>query len=149
MGDHDPSGMDMTRNIRERIEQFSGLGPESCRHGDKIVVIGEGRLWMDRIALTREQVDDYGLPPQPVKRTDTMARGYIAEVVVEVTCRPCCPPWFVFKGSAEPARAKSIACDDDYLHRADPRVELDGLDPSGPTNEKTRAGLACPREGCR
>lgn len=65
MGDHDPSGMDMTRNIRERIEQFSGLG--------------QGRLRMDRIALTREQVDDYGLPPQPAKRTDTRARGYIAE----------------------------------------------------------------------
>lgn len=61
LGDHDPSGVDMVRDIRERLEQF-GVWPE-----------------VKRIALTKEQIDEYNPPPNPAKITDPRAKAYIAE----------------------------------------------------------------------
>jgi hypothetical protein len=52
LGDHDPSGIDMTRDIQERLEMF----------GSKVAV--------DRIALTWKQIEEYGPPPNPAKTTD-------------------------------------------------------------------------------
>lgn len=62
LGDHDPSGIDMTRDIKERLELMSW--------GDVPVV---------RIALTMDQVRQYSPPPNPAKITDSRAIGYIAE----------------------------------------------------------------------
>ncbi len=59
-GDHDPSGMDMTRDIRERLAMFAG---------DAIEV--------DRLALNMDQVRQYNPPPNPAKETDSRAAGYI------------------------------------------------------------------------
>jgi hypothetical protein len=58
-GDHDPSGIDMTRDITERLELFMG-GVE-----------------VDRLALTMEQVEEYQPPPNPTKILDSRAAGYI------------------------------------------------------------------------
>ena len=52
LGDHDPSGLDMTRDIQERLEMF----------GSTAII--------DRIALTWEQIEEYGPPPNPAKTTD-------------------------------------------------------------------------------
>ena len=60
LGDHDPSGIDMTRDIRDRMYVFE------C---DMVVV--------SRIALNLDQVELYKPPPDPAKVTDSRCRGYI------------------------------------------------------------------------
>jgi len=59
LGDHDPSGIDMTRDIRDRLQLF----------GANTVV--------NRIALNYDQIEQYGPPPNPAKLTDSRAEGYI------------------------------------------------------------------------
>jgi len=59
-GDHDPSGIDMTRDIRERLELFSRLSVQ-----------------VDRLALNMDQVDEYGPPPNPAKVTDSRFAAYV------------------------------------------------------------------------
>jgi len=61
LGDHDPSGKDMTRDIEERLEMFMG----GCE--------------VNRIALTMAQIEKYNPPPNPAKLTDSRADGYIRE----------------------------------------------------------------------
>ena len=63
LGDHDPSGIDMTRDIEDRITLFSA-------HGD---------FELRRIALTMEQVEDQSPPPNPAKTTDSRYAGYVAQ----------------------------------------------------------------------
>ena len=58
-GDHDPSGIDMTRDIRDRLEMFMG------------------GLELQRLALNMDQVDQYSPPPNPAKATDARFSGYI------------------------------------------------------------------------
>lgn len=65
LGDHDPSGIDMTRDIRDRLELF--IGDDA-----------HGRLEIRRIALNFDQVEQYDPPPNPAKLTDSRAEGYIA-----------------------------------------------------------------------
>ena len=65
LGDHDPSGIDMTRDIAARLELFmrsDGYEPAEVR----------------RIALNMPQVERYRPPPNPAKVTDSRAGGYIA-----------------------------------------------------------------------
>lgn len=59
LGDHDPSGIDMSRDIADRLELFMG-GME-----------------VNRIALNMNQVRKYNPPPNPAKITDSRAVGYI------------------------------------------------------------------------
>lgn len=61
LGDHDPSGIDMTRDIEGRLNVF-GCYPE-----------------VRRIALNMDQVTRYGPPPNPAKLTDSRAGSYISE----------------------------------------------------------------------
>ena len=61
LGDLDPSGEDMVRDIQDRLTMF----------GANLVV--------KKIALTMEQVRQYNLPPNPAKKTDTRATTYIAK----------------------------------------------------------------------
>lgn len=67
LGDHDPSGMDMTRDIEDRIRMF-------LRSHD-----GDDKFSINRLALHKSQVNKYKCPPNPAKLTDARARGYIAE----------------------------------------------------------------------
>jgi hypothetical protein len=64
LGDHDPSGLDMTRDIRERLLLFGNTDME---------------LAVNRIALNMDQVEQYNPPPNPTKISDTRADKYIAE----------------------------------------------------------------------
>lgn len=59
LGDHDPSGIDMTRDIVDRLAMFAG-GVE-----------------VKRLALNMDQVQQYGPPPNPAKTTDSRYIGYI------------------------------------------------------------------------
>ena len=61
-GDHDPSGMDMTRDIRDRLDLFL-----------------PGLVNVTRVALTMDQIDEYDPPPNYAKLTDSRANDYIAE----------------------------------------------------------------------
>lgn len=61
LGDHDPSGVDMTRDIQERLELF---GSTAIIH---------------RIALTWEQIQEYNPPPNPAKVTDARYTKYEEE----------------------------------------------------------------------
>lgn len=61
LGDHDPSGIDMTRDIQERLWMF-GADVE-----------------VKRVALTMEQVQTYNPPPNPAKITDSRCGKYIEE----------------------------------------------------------------------
>lgn len=54
LGDHDPSGIDMTRDVRERLELFSRCPVK-----------------VQRLALNMEQVDQYSPPENPAKMTDS------------------------------------------------------------------------------
>lgn len=67
LGDHDPSGIDMTRDIRDRLTTFlDGDGYDS------------GLLEVRRIALNMPQIDEYKPPPNPAKISDSRAGAYIA-----------------------------------------------------------------------
>lgn len=61
LGDHDPSGIDMTRDIQERLWMF-GADVE-----------------VKRVALTMEQVQTYNPPPNPAKITDSRCGKYMEE----------------------------------------------------------------------
>ncbi len=65
LGDHDPSGIDMTRDIQDRLALF----------GAKATV--------RRIALNMDQVRHYQPPPNPAKLTDARASGYISRYGTE------------------------------------------------------------------
>lgn len=64
LGDHDPSGIDMTRDLTERIELFA----ESAYFH----VAPDVR----RIALTMSQIDVKNPPPNPAKTTDARFSDY-------------------------------------------------------------------------
>lgn len=63
LGDHDPSGLDMTRDNNKRAELFSGYSDITVR----------------RIALNMDQIEEYDPPPNPAKETDSRAAPYIEE----------------------------------------------------------------------
>lgn len=58
LGDHDPSGIDMTRDIQDRLELFGA------------------KTKVERIALNMDQVEEYEPPPNPAKTTDSRFAGY-------------------------------------------------------------------------
>jgi hypothetical protein len=60
LGDHDPSGIDMSRDITDRLQLF-----------------GVANLTFRRIALNMDQIDNYVPPPNPTKLTDSRSAGYI------------------------------------------------------------------------
>jgi len=60
LADHDPSGIDMTRDIIDRFQIF---------WADNVRV--------ERIALTMEQVEEYQPPPNPAKITDSRYSTYV------------------------------------------------------------------------
>lgn len=62
LGDHDPSGIDMTRDNDNRLNDVFG--------GDVEVV---------RIALNMDQVEEYSPPPNPAKMTDSRFQDYAAQ----------------------------------------------------------------------
>lgn len=62
LGDHDPSGLDMTRDNRDRLSMFAGCPVQVVR-----------------LALNRDQVDRFQPPPNPAKVTDSRFADYQRE----------------------------------------------------------------------
>lgn len=71
LGDLDPSGEDMVRDVRERLEVFMGEDAQD--------------LTVSKLALDHAQVSRYKLPPNPLKRdasgylTDSRGAGFAAQ----------------------------------------------------------------------
>lgn len=61
LGDHDPSGIDMTRDIEDRLTMFMG------------------GIELKRIALNMDQIEEYNPPPNPAKVTDSRFSDYEAK----------------------------------------------------------------------
>ena len=61
LGDHDPSGIDMTRDIQERMDMFGA------------------DVFVKRVALTMEQIETFCPPPNSTKLSDARASSYIRE----------------------------------------------------------------------
>ena len=63
LGDHDPSGIDMTRDNDDRIHTFARRSA--------------GEVDVRRIALNMNQIEEYSPPPNFAKETDSRAKDYI------------------------------------------------------------------------
>lgn len=61
-GDHDPSGLDMTRDNGDRLRMFARRG-----------------VMVKRLALNMDQIEEHNPPPNPAKETDARFAEYAAE----------------------------------------------------------------------
>lgn len=69
LGDHDPSGIDMTRDITDRLAEFISY--------DMGALMGEDYdFHIKRIALNWDQIEQYSPPPNPAKETDSRFAAY-------------------------------------------------------------------------
>lgn len=66
LGDHDPSGIDMTRDLEERLRMFI--------EAEDYQLDG-----VDRIALTMHQIEEKNPPPNPAKTSDARFASYMRE----------------------------------------------------------------------
>ena len=64
-GDYDPSGVDIFRNISERLHEFSP----------------QADLFISRPAVTEKQIMEMQLPSRPTKKSDTRSKGFGDESV--------------------------------------------------------------------
>lgn len=64
LGDHDPSGIDMSRDIQERLTLFG---------------VDLDMFLFRRIALNMEQIEEFAPPPNPAKLTDSRCGSYIKQ----------------------------------------------------------------------
>lgn len=71
LGDYDPSGMDISRVVEERMEEFAPLA----------------EIHFERIAVTPEQIHMWHLPTRPTKASDSRSKGF-ADASVEVDAIP-------------------------------------------------------------
>ena len=102
LGDHDPSGIDMTRDITDRLMMFITQdwlnqmmpGSEASVRVSEIIKhmvynldnvgmlsgdhAGQDPITVNRIALNMAQVEEYEPPPNPAKLTDSRAPDYVA-----------------------------------------------------------------------
>jgi hypothetical protein len=62
LGDHDPSGLDMTRDNRDRLSMFAGV---------PVIV--------QRLALNMPQIEELQPPPNPAKMSDSRAEAYVEQ----------------------------------------------------------------------
>lgn len=97
LGDHDPSGMDMSRDIFDRLETFMG------------------GTTFTRIALNMDQVEEFGPPPNPAKLTDSRCGAYISEFGYDSWELDALDP----KTMTGLIRAAVVALRDDTIYRED------------------------------
>lgn len=71
LGDHDPSGVDAWRQIKERFAEFAPTID----------------FRFERVAVTPAQIEEYSLPTRPTKQSDSRSRGFDGDSV-EVDALP-------------------------------------------------------------
>lgn len=62
LGDHDPSGIDMTRDVKDRLDMYSHLNIE-----------------VERLALNWNQIEEWQPPENPAKETDARFASYLSQ----------------------------------------------------------------------
>lgn len=62
-GDYDPSGLDITRDLRERLIRYGAHNLKEVK----------------RICLSREQIEEHQLPPFPAKSSDVRYAKFVAD----------------------------------------------------------------------
>lgn len=67
LGDHDPSGIDMSRDIKARLQMFAQSH------------LPDANVHVLRVALNMAQIERLKPPPNPAKLTDSRASDYIAK----------------------------------------------------------------------
>ena len=72
-GDHDPSGLDMIRDIKDRTVEFLRNGDEDTLNEE------EDYFKIIPLALNMGQIKKYSPPPNPAKITDPRAKWYLRE----------------------------------------------------------------------
>lgn len=79
LGDHDPSGIDMTRDIEERIHRFilNDLYTVDKLSEVNARITARQSFHVDRIALNMDQIEQYDPPPNPAKLTDSRGANYV------------------------------------------------------------------------
>jgi hypothetical protein len=95
LADHDPSGWDMTRDIRDRMSEIVALDLADSRYGEDNLHVPDARTQLEwgaedfyesveirRLALNLDQIDELDLLAQPLKtkngkHSDSRAKSYI------------------------------------------------------------------------
>jgi len=62
-GDYDPSGLDITRDMTSRLYRYGAKNLKA----------------VERVCLSREQIDEHQLPPFPAKRSDVRYQKFVME----------------------------------------------------------------------
>lgn len=113
LGDHDPSGEDMVRDIGARFDCFGA------------------NVDVQKVALTMAQVEQYSPPPNPAKSTDSRYANYSAQHGDESWEVDALPPNVLgelvregFREHVDTKRMKKVL----DLERADKRKFADALD---------------------
>lgn len=89
LGDLDPSGEDMVRDVNDRLQQFtnSGILFSVSKDGKFSHETDEERkarlpyidVSVEKLALTMEQVEEHEPPPNPAKMSDSRAAKFVEE----------------------------------------------------------------------
>lgn len=69
LADHDPSGINMTEDVWNRISEYSRPTQDQPT---------PTRLTVERLAMTMEQIEEHNPPPDPAKQTDPRFQSYQA-----------------------------------------------------------------------
>jgi hypothetical protein len=64
-GDRDPSGLDIERNVGDRLREFAP----------------DGEIHLERVAVTPEQIEEWGLLTRPTKKSDSRSGSFSGESV--------------------------------------------------------------------
>ncbi len=106
MGDHDPSGEDIFRDVAETLRLYAiavetgqpaahvrevlSLKAEAWCIGDIPEVLALETPWLacDRLSLTPDQIDEYELPVRPPKTSDVRTARFTGRGSVKVEALP-------------------------------------------------------------
>lgn len=114
-GDHDPSGIDMTRDIVDRGGMFADGGREIQSANDigNYQPLPPGSVNVHRVALNMDQVRELNPPEQPAKLTDSRFKSYMDQFGESCWELDAIEP----ASLAEIARNKIVEFRDDAIYR--------------------------------
>jgi hypothetical protein len=72
LGDFDPSGQDAARAIEATLRE---MAPDA-------------EIYFERLAVTRQQIEEWDLPSRPTKKSDTRAAKFGSDISVELDAIP-------------------------------------------------------------
>lgn len=79
LGDFDPSGEDMVRDVDDRLGLFANHGLEEGAEDVQGIAEGHIHIEVQKIALTMPQIKQHRPPPNPAKLTDSRAKEFVAK----------------------------------------------------------------------